>query len=90
MSETSKTPTHMVFAVLDPPGNTRGDEDGPRSKWLKLGAGWRNQDGSISCLLDVFPLAWMAGFRGQFKLVLQEPRQDDERRDSRSGRGNRR
>lgn len=93
MPEDTKHPTHFAFAVLDPPQGGRGDrDDGPKAKWLKLGAGWENQDGSISCLLDVLPLAWMAGFRGLFKIVVQPARDDDHgsARDNRgSGRDNR-
>ena len=81
------SPTRIVFAVLDP--ESRRD-DAPKSKWIKLGVGWDNQDGSISCVLDAFPLAWSAGFRGQFKLVLQEPRSDEERPQRGGDRGNNR
>jgi hypothetical protein len=62
----SRTPSHFVYATLE-----TGDRDA-KDKWIRLGAGWRNQDGSISCLLDVLPIAWGAGYRGRFKLVVQE------------------
>lgn len=83
-----RTPTHFVFATLEQP-NSREREDA-KDKWIKLGAGWRNSDGSISCILDCFPLAWNAGYRGRFKLVVQEALERDDRgntrRDDRRGR----
>lgn len=69
MTESStKTPTHFVYATLESESRDRDAKD----KWIRLGAGWRNADGSISCLLDVLPIAWSAGYRGRFKLVVQE------------------
>jgi len=90
MTNDNKSPTHIVFAVIEPEGRTSGRDDSPKAHWIKLGAAWENQDGSVSCLLDAFPLAWNAGFRGKFKLVLQVPRDDrqPENRDSRRGSGN--
>lgn len=85
MSE-SKKPTHFVFATLENPSRDQDAKD----KWIKLGAGWSNSDGSISCILDAFPMAWMAGYRGKFKLVVQLARDDDDRgsqrRDNRDSR----
>lgn len=73
-----RKPTHNVFATLEAtskppaPGEFR-----PKDKWLKIGAGWENQDGSISCILDTWPLAWSAGYRARFKLVVQAVRDDN-------------
>lgn len=87
-----RTPTHYAFAVLEQP--TRNQQDETKAKWIKLGAGWENQDGSISVLLDALPLAWSAGYRGMFKLVVQPARDDDQQgnrnRNQRNDRGGRR
>lgn len=68
MSDAPRTPTHFVYATLPPESRDPDAKD----RWLRLGAGWRNQDGSISCILDVMPMAWFAGYRGRFKIVVQE------------------
>lgn len=82
MSE-NQSPTHYPFAVLEqPPARNAPRDEEPKAKWIKLGAGWENQDGSISLLLDSLPMAWFAGYRGQFKLVVQKAREED-----RDGRG---
>ncbi len=88
-----RTPTHFAFAVLEQPSRTQQDE--PKAKWIKLGAGWENQDGSVSVLLDTWPLAWSAGYHGMFKLVVQRARDDDQQggnrnRNQRNDRGGRR
>jgi hypothetical protein len=91
MTESSKRPTHFVYATLETGSQDREAKD----KWIRLGAGWRNSDGSISCLLDVLPIAWSAGYRGRFKLVVQENQDSAENdghgrsneRDRGSGRG---
>ena len=80
-----KRPSHFVFATLE---NNSRDEDA-KDKWIKVGAGWLNSDNSISCVLDCWPLAWSAGYRGKFKLVVQEARDPEDRgqrRDNNRGR----
>lgn len=77
-----KRPTHNVYATLE--NESRTDA---KDKWIKVGAGWLNSDNSISCVLDCWPLAWGAGYRGKFKLVVQEARDPDERSQRRDDRG---
>ena len=81
MSE-ARTPTHFVYATLENPRANDRVQDA-KDKWIKLGAGWVNQDGSISCLLDCLPIAWSAGYRGRFKLVVQQAQERDDRGSSR-------
>lgn len=81
----SRRPSHNVFATLE---NTSREQDA-KDKWIKLGAAWTNSDGSISCVLDCWPLAWSAGYRGKFKLVVQEVRDPDDRGTRRDNRDNR-
>jgi hypothetical protein len=45
--------------------------------WIRVGVAWVNSDGSITQLLQSFPLAWFAGYRGKFKLIVQEVRDDN-------------
>lgn len=82
----SRKPTHQVFAVLDQQ-SSRNDEN--KSLWIRIGAAWTNQDGSLTCLLDSTPLAWQAGWRGAFKLIVQERRDDHNDRDG-NGKDDRR
>ncbi len=84
-----RRPSHNVFATLE---NNSRDEDA-KDKWIKVGAAWTNSDRSLSCVLDCWPLAWGAGYRGKFKLVVQEVRDSNDqgsRRDSRERGGARR
>jgi hypothetical protein len=80
-----KRPSHNVYATLESESRNADAKD----KWIKVGAGWLNSDNSISCVLDCWPLAWGAGYRGKFKLVVQEardPEDRNQRRDSRDSR----
>lgn len=73
-----RKPTHNVFATLEASAKPYAPgEQRPKDKWLKIGAGWENNDGSISCILDTWPLAWGAGYRARFKLVVQAVRDDN-------------
>lgn len=81
-----KSPTHNVFAVLE---NESRREDA-KDMWIKVGVAWVNSDGSITQLLQSFPLAWFAGYRGKFKLIVQEVRDDNNtQRQSSRDRGRR-
>lgn len=81
----AKRPTHNVYATLE--NDSRRDD--VKDKWIKVGAGWLNSDNSISCVLDCWPLAWGAGYRGRFKLVVQEVRDDNTQQRDNRGRGRR-
>lgn len=70
-----KRPSHNVYATLENDSRNADAKD----KWIKVGVGWLNSDNSISCVLDCWPLAWGAGYRGKFKLVVQEARDPDDR-----------
>jgi hypothetical protein len=73
-----RKPTHNVFATLEASAKPPAPgEQRPKDKWLKIGAGWENNDGSISCIVDTWPLAWGAGYRARFKLVVQAVRDDN-------------
>jgi hypothetical protein len=43
-----------VLAVLERPD--RDDETKKHTRWVKVGAGWANRDGSINLYLDAFPI----------------------------------
>jgi hypothetical protein len=77
-TEPGRLPTHNVFATLEtsskPPAP---DEQRPKDKWLRIGAGWENRDASISIILDCWPLAWGAGYRARFKMVVQPVRDEN-------------
>ena len=85
-TNSDKSPTHHVFAVLE---NESRREDA-KDMWIKVGVAWVNSDGSITQLLQSFPLAWFAGYRGKFKLIVQEVRDDNNtQRQSSRDRGRR-
>jgi hypothetical protein len=85
-TNSDKRPTHNVFAVLE---NDSRREDA-KDKWVKIGGGWLNSDGSTTLLLDTWPLAWSAGYRGKFKVIVQEVRDDNNsQRQSSRDRGRR-
>lgn len=85
-TNSDKSPTHNVFAVLE---NESRREDA-KDMWIKVGVAWVNSDGSITQLLQSFPLAWFAGYRGKFKLIVQEVRDDNNtQRQSSRDRGRR-
>jgi hypothetical protein len=74
-----RLPTHNVFATLEASAKPPAPgEQRPKDKWLRIGAGWENRDGSISIMLDLWPLAWSAGYRARFKLVVQAVRDENE------------
>jgi hypothetical protein len=69
MKETTKmSEIHRIaFAVTDPLANA---PEGAKARWNKAGVTFQNKDGSETVLLDTLPLSG--------KLVLQEPKADDE------------
>ena len=70
-------PTHRVYATLEASAKPiQPGEQRPKDKWIQMGAGWQNQDSSISCILDSIPLAWTAGYRARFKIIVQAIRDD--------------
>lgn len=83
----SRKPDYNVFATI-PQDSGRNRDDETKDRWIKMGVGWRNQDNSISCVLESMPIAWGAGYRGLFKVVVQEVRSDDDRDRGRSNNRN--
>lgn len=78
MSEGRK-PTHNLYATLEASSKPPAPgEQRPKDKWLKIGAGWENSDGSVSYIIDVWPLAWGAGYRARFKMVGQPVRDEND------------
>jgi hypothetical protein len=70
MSETNGTGKRLaVLAVVERPD--RGDESKTHTRWVRVGVGWANRDGSINLYLDAFPV-------GTNKLQVRE---DDRERD---------
>lgn len=43
-----KRPTHIVWQVID--------EKEKQSRWIRVGAGWTNKDGSIYTRFDSYPV----------------------------------
>lgn len=43
-----------VLAVVERPD--RDDETKKHTRWVKVGVGWANRDGSINLYLDAFPV----------------------------------
>jgi hypothetical protein len=56
----------MMVRVYESNGQTR-------SAWTKIGAGFENNDGSISIALDAIPLDWTRS-----KIILQIPKTEEE------------
>ena len=52
-----------VLAVVERPD--RDDETKKHTRWVKIGVGWPNRDGSINLYLDAFPV-------GTNKLQIRE------------------
>jgi hypothetical protein len=52
-----------VLAILERPD--RDDDSKKHTRWLKIGVGWENRDGSINLYLDAFPV-------GTNKLQIRE------------------
>jgi hypothetical protein len=52
-----------VLAVLERPD--KDDETKKHTRWMKIGVGWANKDGSINLYLDAFPV-------GTNKLQIRE------------------
>jgi len=52
-----------VLAVLERPD--KDDETKKHTRWVKIGVGWANRDGSINLYLDAFPV-------GSNKLQIRE------------------
>ncbi len=61
MSETKKR--YAVLAMKEYPD--REDDSKTRTRWIRIGVGFANQDGSINMLLDAFPI-------GSNKLQVRE------------------
>lgn len=68
-----KRPSHNAYAVMENDSRSQDAKD----KWVKIGGAWVNSDGSFSLILDTWPLAWGAGYRGKFKIIVQEVRDDN-------------
>jgi hypothetical protein len=54
---------YAVLALKEYPD--REDETKTRTKWIRIGVGFPNQDGSINLLMDAFPI-------GTHKLQVRE------------------
>ncbi len=64
MSEANGGPKRLaVLAIQEYPD--KGDETKMKTRWLKVGVGWPNRDGSINLFLDAFPI-------GTNKLQIRE------------------
>ena len=63
-TETSKRPTHRVYAVT---------KNGDKSFWTEIGAAWPHQDGKgFNVKLDYLPL-------NGAEIVIREPRTEGDR-----------
>jgi hypothetical protein len=63
-TETSKRPTHRVYAVT---------KNGDKSFWTEIGAAWPHQDGKgFNVKLDYLPL-------NSAEIVIREPRTEGDR-----------
>jgi hypothetical protein len=63
-TETSKRPTHRVYAVT---------KNGDKSFWTEIGAAWSHQDGKgFNVKLDYLPL-------NGAEIVIREPRTEGDR-----------
>ncbi len=55
MTETNGGPKRLaVLAILERPD--KDDETKKHTRWIKIGVGWPNRDGSINLYLDAFPV----------------------------------
>jgi hypothetical protein len=54
MNEANGGKRLAVLAVFERPD--RDDETKKHTRWLKVGVGWANRDGSINLYLDAFPV----------------------------------
>jgi hypothetical protein len=63
-TETSKRPSHRVYAVT---------KNGEKSYWTEIGAAWSHQDGKgFNVKLDYLPL-------NDAEIVIREPRTEGDR-----------
>lgn len=51
---TSGTKRFAVLAIVEYPD--KDDESKKHTKWVKVGVGWPNRDGSINLRMDAFPI----------------------------------
>ena len=64
MSDVNGTPKRfVVLAMQEYPD--KNDEAKKHTRWLKVGVGWPNRDGSINLYMDAFPV-------GTNKLQIRE------------------
>lgn len=55
MSDANGGPKRLaVLAIIEYPD--KDDEAKKHTKWVKIGVGWPNRDGSINLSLDAFPI----------------------------------
>ncbi len=55
MSEANGSPKRLaVLAIIEYPD--KEDEGKKHTRWVKIGVGWPNRDGSINLSLDAFPI----------------------------------
>ena len=55
MTEANGTPKRLaVLAIIERPD--KKDEEKTYTRWVKIGVGWPNRDGSINLFLDAFPV----------------------------------
>lgn len=47
--KTTRRPSHVIWQVID--------EKQTQSRWLRIGAGWTNKDGSVYLRFDSYPIA---------------------------------
>ncbi len=55
MSEANGSPKRLaVLAIIEYPD--KEDDAKKHTKWVRIGVGWPNRDGSINLSLDAFPI----------------------------------
>jgi hypothetical protein len=69
-----------VFSIREVQGKTAAED---KSYWTKIGAAFRNRDGSINVVLSALPVGAADG-QARVQLRTPEPKEDD-RNDDRGG-----
>ena len=72
-----------VFSIREVQGKTAAED---KSYWTKIGAAFRNRDGSINVVLSALPVG---GVDGQARVQLRTPDPKEESRPDERGRNDR-
>lgn len=62
----AKRPSHAIWQVID-------EKKDNKSRWIRVGAGWTNKDGSLYLRFDSYPVIG----RIQLRAIEDQPKAED-------------